>query len=297
MKIGAYWNFDKKFCMNNPILKTTILLSFFVLSSTLFATPQVPDIIYINGEKYPLHTELFFQEIGTELWLDLHDEISRRGKKGNLSLPGSPTALRRGFRCSWKIEGSKLYLVELEALARKFGIDDLRGLYRINTDDLSVPKFDSSSGRYFFTGTLWAALGDPCAHVRVSCFGDEYKKMMRINLKEGAVTSIDYFYHIEYCDGLVIPLGSFASDELFDTNIGFYRSWTDYTIDSVKTSCDGIKAVFPSSKFGSDITLNMQIKIIPHTLKGQFQHTIYLEITVRTGKKQSSKIIITGEAL
>jgi|GEM_PF-6242645 hypothetical protein len=60
MKIGACWNFDKKIFMINPIFKVAVLLSFFVLPSILFATPQVPDIIYINGEKHPLHTELFF---------------------------------------------------------------------------------------------------------------------------------------------------------------------------------------------------------------------------------------------
>lgn len=230
--------------------------------------------------------------------MDLHNEISRRREKENLNLAGSPTALRRGFRCSWKIEDSKLYLLELEALARKMDIEDPRSrLYRINTDGLKVPKFDSTSGRYFFTGTLWVPLGDPCAHVRVSRFGNEYKKMMRINLKEGTVTGIDYFYHIDYCDDLVIPLGSFASEKLFDTNIGFYSPWKSDTIDSAKTSCDGIKAVFPSSKFGSDGTLNVQIEIRPHALKGQFQHTIYLELTRTLGNKQSSKIIITGEAL
>lgn len=296
MKIDACcWNQDKRFCMNNPILALVLLL-FFSLYSSLFATPQVPDIIYINGEKHPLHTELFFQEISTEQWLDLRNDLRRRGKKENLSLSCS-TALRRGFRCSWKIEDSKLYLVELKANAIKLDVEDSWDLYRISTDNLRVPKFDSSSGRYFFSGSLWMALGESCDYVRVSRYGDEYKKMMRINLKEGTVTSIDYFYHIEYCDDLVIPLGSFASEKLYNTNIGFYRSWTDYTINSVKTTCNDITATFPSSKFGSDMTLNMQIEIRPHTLRGQFQHTIYLEITMRTGKKLSSKILITGEVL
>lgn len=286
--------------MNKLLIKTTFL-SFVSLIGTLFSTPQTPDIIYISGDKYPLHSELFYHEIDEKCWLNLLYEIGEKGEKNKLNISSMPSGLRRGFRCSWKIEDSKLYLTDFEVRVIKKDDGDYYDIdwYSLGTNDLSIPKFDSSSGRYFFTGSLWVALGDPCDFVRVSPFGNEYKKMMRINLKEGIVIGIDYFYHIDYCDDLVISLGSFASEMIFKTNIGFYKSllWMDYNIDSVKTSCNGITAVFPSSKFGSDITFNMQVSIIPHCLKGQFQHTIYLEMTDETGKKKLHKILITGEAL
>lgn len=282
--------------MNNSIRILTFILSL-LPTCILLSTPQIPDKIFINNNEYPLYTELFYDEIDEETQSSFLNNILIEAEKNNLFVCLS-TALRRGWRCSWKIENNMLYLLDVEVRAFVLGDENEEvKLHSLKLNNINIPNFELSKKNYFFTGTLWIPLGDPIGINRVSTFGYEYKEMMKLELKDGKIVNASNFYNINSCNNLTVSLNSIGSNECVIRNIGFFNSPKfKFTIESPRTSCDKI-IVHPSSQiFSSDGTINLLIIIMPNTLHGHFKHSIFFEVNERIDDKKLITINITGEA-
>lgn len=90
----------------SPTLIRNIFIAvlLFVVAPCAWATGQVPDIIYINGEKWALLAKPLPKDLSARLDAFLPPHDSRAWHTGNLS----------GYTCVWGIEGNRIYLKAVE---------------------------------------------------------------------------------------------------------------------------------------------------------------------------------------
>ena len=85
-------------------IRVVILLSFVLLSNSLFATVQRADTLIVNGDTLRMRRSF-----------PLEQYFEQKGERtiGGVQLQGTSSALRRGYIATWKLENDSLFLIHI----------------------------------------------------------------------------------------------------------------------------------------------------------------------------------------
>ena len=155
--------------------KVITALLFMILSSNLFATAQMPDILLYKGETYPIFSN------------PLESYFNDDNPRPKDIFKFSCTASWRGYIATWKIEKNNLYLVKLvEGTCDEEAAEiPLKTIFNLQKKPIPAT---------WFSGKIRIPMGERIQYVHMG-YDSIYQKELYLSLEKGVVIGeelIDY---------------------------------------------------------------------------------------------------------
>lgn len=183
-------------------MRLFILLLFLLTSpTTALATAQIPDVLYLNGEKHGINSNPLQPYLAANPGL--------LPKRNTFS-----TANWRGYIATWEIRNDLLLLVDIEMLADLDSADSRSTFEYTSVFSEVFPGYDSLLADWF-TGHLVIPTGKLYRYVHLG-YGSTYKKYKIATIQEGALTRVRELKRKEFEQFRQTQFAAFKKTEEYD---------------------------------------------------------------------------------